>query len=54
MLHVRLVSLDLGLTERVMLHVQCACFALMASMYVVFGHHNLGEHVGVFEAVSSL
>ena len=54
MLHVRLVSLDLGLKERVMLHVQCACFALMVSMYVVLGHHDVGEHVGVFEAVSSL
>ena len=54
MLHVRLVILDLGLKERVMLHVQCACFALMVLMYVVLGHHDLGEHVGVFEAVSSL
>ena len=26
MLHVRLASLDLRLKERVMLHVQCACF----------------------------
>ena len=45
---VRLASLDLGLKERVMLHVQCACFALMVSMYVVLGHLDLGEHVGGF------